>query len=236
MKMSAIAVQGDARADRVPAAADGPLWLGVPEGYFFEKLDAGTRSAFERARESLIEAGHSLSPVAIAHAPRTPDVYVHISLPEAAWYHAPLLERFADKYSPGVRLRLELGRFVLAEDYVRALHARSGLRRAVDKALEGLDALVLPALAIGAPLLGSTMVNIDGREEPVRAMMLRLTQLFNITGHPAIALPCGSGPDGLPRSLQLVGHRGGTERLLAVAAAVERQMMGGPGSVGGGAG
>jgi aspartyl-tRNA(Asn)/glutamyl-tRNA(Gln) amidotransferase subunit A len=54
--------------------------------------------------------------------------------------------------------------------------------------------------------------------------MLRLTQLFNITGHPAIALPCGRGEDGLPRGLQLVGHRGGTERLLAVAAAVERDL------------
>jgi amidase len=67
-------------------------------------------------------------------------------------------------------------------------------------------------------------------------MMLRLTQLFNVTGHPAIVIPCGRGNDGLPRSIQLVGHRGGTDRLLAVAAAVERQMTGGDGSVGGGAG
>jgi Asp-tRNA(Asn)/Glu-tRNA(Gln) amidotransferase A subunit family amidase len=67
-------------------------------------------------------------------------------------------------------------------------------------------------------------------------MMLRLTQLFNITGHPAIAMPCGIGRDGLPRSIQLVGHRGGTARLLAIAASVERQIMGGVGSVGGGAG
>ena len=54
--------------------------------------------------------------------------------------------------------------------------------------------------------------------------------------HPAIALPCGRGADGLPRGLQLVGHRGSTERLLAIAATVERQIIGGPGSVGGGAG
>jgi len=229
-------LDGDARTERVPAAADGQLWLGVPEEYFFDKLDEGTRSSFERARGTLIHAGHAVSSVAIAHAARTSEVYVHISLPEAAWYHAPLLERYADRYSPGVRLRLEMGRYVLAEDYIRALHARSALRRAVDKALEGLDALLLPALAIGAPLLGSTSVTIDGRDEPVRAMMLRLTHLFNITGHPAIALPCGQGHDGPPRSVQLVGHRGGTERLLAVAAAVEPQITGGPGSVGGGAG
>jgi len=70
----------------------------------------------------------------------------------------------------------------------------------------------------------------------VRAAMLRLTQLFNVTGHPAIAIPCGTGRDGLPRAIQLVGHRGATERLLEVAATVERQITGGAGSVGGGAG
>jgi Asp-tRNA(Asn)/Glu-tRNA(Gln) amidotransferase A subunit family amidase len=66
--------------------------------------------------------------------------------------------------------------------------------------------------------------------------MLRLTQLFNITGHPAIALPCGAGRDGLPRSVQLVGRRGETDRLLDLAALVERQIVGGAGSVGGGVG
>jgi aspartyl-tRNA(Asn)/glutamyl-tRNA(Gln) amidotransferase subunit A len=135
-----------------------------------------------------------------------------------------------------VRLRLEMGRYILAEDYLRAMHARIVLRAAVDRALEGLDALLLPALPIGAPPIGAPTVTVRGNVEPVRGMMLRLTQLFNITGHPAIAIPCGRGADGLPRSLQLVGHRGGTERLLAVAAAVERQIIGGAGSVGGGAG
>jgi aspartyl-tRNA(Asn)/glutamyl-tRNA(Gln) amidotransferase subunit A len=102
--------------------------------------------------------------------------------------------------------------------------------------LEGLDALLLPALAIGAPRIGATSVEIGQRMEPVRAIMLRLTQLFNITGHPAIALPCGKGRDGMPRAIQLVGHRGATPRLLEVAAALEHQIMDGAGSVGGGVG
>ncbi len=217
-------LDGDARVDRVPAAAASSLWLGAPEPYFFDKLDPEVRRLFGEARARLEGAGHSCSTVAIAHAERTADVYLHIVLPEASWYHAALLERYADKYSPGVRLRLEMGRYIAAEDYVRAMHARTVLRRAVDRALEGLDALILPSLAIGAPPIGAATVDVDGRPEPVRAMMLRLTQLFNITGHPAIAMPMGRGGDGLPRGLQLVGHRGGTERLLAVAAAVERDL------------
>ena len=226
-------LDGAPRLDRLPAEAVAPLWLGVPAPYFLDKLDDEVARLFAETRAGLERAGHSVSDVTIAHAERSADVYLHILLPEAAWYHAPLLDAHADKYSPGVRVRLEMGRYVLAEDYLRALHARVALGRAVDKALEGLDALLLPALAIGAPPLGAATVTIGQSTEPVRAMMLRLTQLFNITGHPAIAIPCGKGRDGLPRAIQLVGHRGGTERLLAVAATVERQIIGGEGSVGG---
>jgi Asp-tRNA(Asn)/Glu-tRNA(Gln) amidotransferase A subunit family amidase len=80
-------------------------------------------------------------------------------------------------------------------------------------------------------------VQIGDRTEPVRGAMLRLTQLFNLTGHPAVAFPApGPWSDRLPRSLQLVGERGRTDRLLEVAVAVERHIAGGAGSVGGGTG
>jgi aspartyl-tRNA(Asn)/glutamyl-tRNA(Gln) amidotransferase subunit A len=108
----------------------------------------------------------------------------------------------------------------------------------VDRALRICDVLLLPAMAIPAPPIGASTVEVEGMTQPVRAAMLKLTQLFNMTGHPAIVLPGGDGRDGLPRALQLVGHRGRTERLLDIAAAVERdgQIVAGPGSVGGGTG
>ena len=64
-------------------------------------------------------------------------------------------------------------------------------------------------------------VKIGGVEEPVRNIMLRLTQLFNVTGHPAITIPCGATTDGLPIGAQLVGRRGGTDDLLSVAESTE---------------
>jgi aspartyl-tRNA(Asn)/glutamyl-tRNA(Gln) amidotransferase subunit A len=115
-----------------------------------------------------------------------------------------------------------MGRYILAEDYVRAMQLRTRLRTDVDRALDRCDALLLPALPIPAPPVGATTVNVGESDMPVRAAMLSRTQLFNLTGHPAIALPAGRGGDGLPRSLQLVGPRGRTARLLDVAAALER--------------
>jgi aspartyl-tRNA(Asn)/glutamyl-tRNA(Gln) amidotransferase subunit A len=213
-----------------------PYVFGIPERYFCDRLDPGVRAALTRTRRALTAAGHEIRTVAIEHAERTADVYLHIVLPEASWYHAPMLATHADRYSPGVRLRLEMGRYVLAEDYVRALQLRNVLSHAVDRALQGCDALLLPTQPTPAPILGEATVNVDGTREPVRAAMLRLTQLFNMTGHPAIALPAGTTEDGWPVSVQLVGHFAGTRQLIQLAAVVERYSTGGEGSVGGGTG
>jgi aspartyl-tRNA(Asn)/glutamyl-tRNA(Gln) amidotransferase subunit A len=148
-------------------------------------------------------------------------VYLPIALADAAAYHAHTLETMSERYTPNVRLRLEAGRYVRAEDYVRALDGRRLLRSEVDAAMAGSDALVLPTLSIVAPSIGATTVDIGGTPHPVRNVMLRLTQLFNITGHPAVTLPCGTSASGLPCGLQLVGAFGQTDSLLHVAKGIE---------------
>jgi len=114
-----------------------------------------------------------------------------------------------------------MGRYVLAEDYVRAQRGREALQREVDAALAAADALILPTLPIPSPSLGQASVLFGDVEMPVRAVMLRLTQLFNITGHPAISLPCGVTTAGLPVGLQLVGRRHQTLSLLHLALTCE---------------
>ena len=160
------------------------------------------------------------------HAPDIASVYLHIVMADAAAYHATALETMPEKYTPNVRLRLEMGRYVLGEDYVRALAGRERLRREVDTALSQHDALVLPALPIPAPTIGASTVEIGGVAEPVRNLMLRLTQPFNVTGHPAMAMPCGTTAEGLPCSVQLVGQRKQTDALLRVALACEANILG----------
>ncbi len=95
------------------------------------------------------------------------------------------------------------------------------LADAVSRALAACDALVLPTMPIPAPVIGAASIRVGGVEQPVRPLTLRLTQLFNLTGHPAISLPCGFTGDGLPVGLQLVGRLNGTSALLSVALASE---------------
>ncbi len=210
-------------ADPARPAARDPVTrrLGCPRPFLLDRLDAEVRATFEQATGRLRDGGWDVRDAPVRHAKDTPAVCLHLLLPEAAAAHAHGLDRHADRYRPDVRLRLELGRYVMAEDYVRAQRGRAVLADAVDAALAGCDALVLPTLAVPAPPLGAGKVEIDGRPEALRPLTLRLTQLFNATGHPAVSIPCGSTGGGLPCGLQLVGRRRRTDHLLDVAEACE---------------
>jgi aspartyl-tRNA(Asn)/glutamyl-tRNA(Gln) amidotransferase subunit A len=203
------------------------LRLGVLRGYFTAVLDPQVASAFEQASARLRDARVTLNDAHIAHAGDIAPVYVHLVLSEAAVYHAKTLESRGDDYTANVRNRLEMGRYILAEDYVRARRGRDVLTAEVDAALAGCDALLLPSVPIPAHKIGVSSVRIGGSDETIRNVTLRLTQLFNVTGHPAITIPCGHTPEGLPIGGQLVGRRSDTTRLLTVARAVEPYL--GPG-------
>jgi aspartyl-tRNA(Asn)/glutamyl-tRNA(Gln) amidotransferase subunit A len=218
--------------DAAPAAENQPvagMRIGVlRDEYFGALLDSQVALAFNSACLRLRDAGAVLEEVTVPHAADIAPVYLHIALSEAAAFHAKTLESRADDYTPAVRQRLEMGRYILAEDYVRALRGRDILRQEVNAALEGRQALLLPTVPVPATRLGATTIKVGTSEESVRNITLRLTQLFNITGHPAITIPCGRTTDGLPVGAQLVGPPGDTPALLDIAETLEPYL--GPGT------
>ena len=255
---AAVVYRALAGGGRAPAAEDnaaeddaadggcqvGAIRLGLPRRYFLDRLDAAVRTAFEAAVGRLRAAGAQVAPVEIPHAAEIARTYRRTQLREAAEAHAATLRTRAGEYSPEVRRRLEQGLSVGPAEYERAQQVRATLRREVDAALAGREALILPTLPIPAPRLDAEDAQAEadakpagdaveeaaaGSDDPpdgVRALMLRLTQLFNLTGHPAISIPCGTTPDGLPCAVQLVGRRGATGRLLALAARCEGAVRG----------
>ena len=203
-----------------PAGIEGAPRLGVPAEYFFDLLEDDVRAEWNRAVDAMTRQGVKVDPISIPHASSTADAYVPIVFRESYAWHREFLERCPERYTPAVGERLAMGAKVTADDYGRAMALRETLTTEVEAALDGVDALALPAMAVTAPPLGTQEIAFGSTRVPVRSVMLRLTQLFDITGHPAITIPMPVPPGALPVGLQLVGKR--TADLLAVAANIER--------------
>ena len=200
------------------------ITVGRLGGYFSDLLDTHVARQFDAAIERLTDSGVIVRDLRLPGASAIAATYSNIVLPEAFAVHAKALERDPEGYSAGVRQRLLTGRDIPAADYIEAQRVRATLRASVDAALGQCDAIVLPTLPIPAPIIGADTVEIRGVPHMVRPLMLRLTQLFNLSGNPAISIPCGNTSDGLPCGLQLVGRRDDTPGLLAIALTCEAHL------------
>ena len=184
--------------------------------YFSALLDAQVAAAFDSAcappRRGRSDSGGRHDP---ARPGDIAPVYLHIVLAEAAAYHAKTLESRPDDYTPNVRVRLEMGRYILAEDYVRALRGREVLTREVDEALDGRDALLLPSLPIARPKLGAhdrQARRLRGTCAQRHASTDTALQHHRASGDHA---SLGATTGGLPIGVQLVGLATGPGRSSA---------------------
>ncbi len=197
------------------------LRIGVVRAMFFDRLDPEVRAAIEAAIEALKGLGAVVEDVdlrTIGHA--GPAVFAIISA-EAMAYHQPYLKTRAKEYGEDVRIRLLAGQFVLATHYLDAQRARQVIRAEVDAVLRTQDALLMPATPIPAPQIEDRSLAVEGVTDDVRAWLTRCTRPINLTGHPALSVPCGLTQAGLPIGLQLVGRYFDEATLLRIGAAYE---------------
>jgi aspartyl-tRNA(Asn)/glutamyl-tRNA(Gln) amidotransferase subunit A len=139
---------------------------------------------------------------------------------EASALHARWLRRRPKAYGNDVRIRLQLGSLVSGSEYASAQRARLRLNHALREVFARVDLLALPTTPMVAPPIGLRAMRWQDGEEPVDGALVRLTQPFNLSGVPALSVPCGT-VDGLPVGLQLVAPWLEESRLLAVAALLE---------------
>ena len=197
--------------------------LGWPRDYFFERVDPAVQRAIEAAAGVLKLAGARVEEVSLPHLGDSLESSANIALAEATRYHQSqgFYPAHAAEYGTDVSSRLEMGTQVRAVDYIRAFEVKRQIENDFESAFHRVDAILAPAAPITAPRIGQNEVTIAGEKETVRSALVRLNRPANLTGHPAISIPCGFSPDGLPMGLQLIGPRWGEARLLEVALAHE---------------
>ncbi len=205
-----------------PAAGLTGLRLGVPAAWLSERVDAQVLAAFHTATAVLRDLGAEVVEVNLPPAPVLTLVNRLITLAEAAAWHAPFLTRQAGDYGADVRVRLELGQFILARDYLTGQRLRAELSQEVATVMAQVDAVLTPTLPIPAPRIGQAVWDYGNGQEPVPEALIRFTAPFSVTGQPAASVPCGHTAAGLPVGLQIIGRPLQEGTVLRIAAAYEQ--------------
>lgn len=198
------------------------LVLGLPRNYFFDAIDPEVETAVRTAAQEFEALGAEIREIDLPHAEEYMAAEFGLLVPEASAVHQQTLRTKADLYEDDVRTLLEAGELILATDYIKALQARTLIQQAWRDMFTDLDAVLAPTLpAVAAKVGQQTFTWPDGTEEPVINAYVRTSAPGNLTGLPALSLPCGFNTDNLPIGLQIIGKPFAETTVLRIAAAYE---------------
>ncbi len=214
-------------AARSPEEALRGTRIGVPASYFFAQIDAEVEAAVRAALDRLASLGATLVEVPM------PDIlndelfdkgYRAVQKPEAYTYHSDQgwLEQCADRYAPEVLANIRAGADYSAADYIRAQRLRQRLTEEMRGVLGGIDLLATPTVPIPAATSAEFAAGLKVDGKPITGTTMRCTFPFDLTGQPALSIPCGFTANGLPIGLQLVARHFGEPTLLRVGHAYQR--------------
>jgi aspartyl-tRNA(Asn)/glutamyl-tRNA(Gln) amidotransferase subunit A len=174
--------------------------IALAVGDFIDEADAEVLEAVRRAAKVLTEMGAMISEVNIDFLKEAALANALMTQADGAAFHRQRLEEHPDWFGADVRQRLEIGAAFTSTEYILARRTQSEVRRKCELLLNVYDSLILPTTPIPAPVL-------EGEDALERARLLtRFTSPFNLTGFPALSIPCGFTRNGLPIGLQIVSR------------------------------
>jgi aspartyl-tRNA(Asn)/glutamyl-tRNA(Gln) amidotransferase subunit A len=200
----------------------GGLRIGVCRNHFFGRNEADVERSVEEAIRDISALGAEVVDFELPNLQYGLGAIYAIELASSAAYHDRALRDGATcGMADDVRSLVEIGRLVSASDYLRAEQLRTLLIRDFESVLQRVDVIVVPSSPVTAWKSGQESVKTGGIEESPLAASWRLTYPFNLTGMPAISVPCGFDNRGLPVGLQIAGALFDEAMVLRVAAAYE---------------
>jgi aspartyl-tRNA(Asn)/glutamyl-tRNA(Gln) amidotransferase subunit A len=196
------------------------LKIGVPENFYFERLDPEVESAVRKALVLAESLGAELRPVRVPDIDALNTVARIILLAEAS---AVLQPHLADRsrFGADVLALLDQGRLVSAVDYIDAQRLRRRLRTEFNRLWHSVDCIATPTTPTTAPRIGENTIRIAGRDEDVRLLTTAFMRGINALGLPALSIPCGISSTRLPIGLQWIAPAFREDLILNAAAALE---------------
>jgi aspartyl-tRNA(Asn)/glutamyl-tRNA(Gln) amidotransferase subunit A len=196
------------------------LRLGIPRQHFWRPIHPEVEARVRVAIGELERQGAQVREVFLPCLEYAWAAYLPVKDAEATAYHRRTLRERAGDYGEDVRRLLLRGLFVSGVDYVDGQRARRRIRREFLTCLQEVDALVTPASPIPAPKIGQERVEVGDTSGTPRELLVRNFFPFNLTGLPAVTVPCGLA-DGMPVGLQIAGRPWEEATVLRIARAWE---------------
>jgi len=197
-------------------AGDVAGWrIALAEDAYFSKTDSEVKQIVATAAEEFTRLDAHVEQVAFPFAFEAAQANGKMVIADAAALYAEELANRPEDFGEDVRRRLENGASLPLLDYIQARRTQKMLRREFQRFFEKFDLLLMPTTPIAAPSIeGPDAIKLAG-------LLTRYTAPFNLTGLPALSLPCGFTMQGLPVGLQIIGPQWGETRLLRAAKAYQ---------------
>jgi amidase len=195
--------------------------IGIDEAHCSVGVDGEITAALMAAIEVFKSLGAGIREVRFSGIDDAVKAWGVIFTAECAASHEATYPLRADDYGPSFRAFLQDADKVRGIDYAKAHATRQKVSRMIDDLLQGVDLILCPTM-------GMTPFELNGLSfeeiiSPERAhQLLKFTAPFNLSGNPAISLPCGFSGEGLPLSLQLIGRSGDEASILRAGYAYEQ--------------
>lgn len=197
------------------------LRIVVPTSHFFDNVDPEVERAVREAAKTLASLGARVEERALPHAELLIETQRAIIAADAAAYHREHMQDHPDDFGPYVLERMKYGETVTGPDQALARRHQAQIRSAWTRLLREVDLFLTPTTLAPAPPREDDRT-AGQRDAAAARLLTSCTSPFNLTGLPAISVPCGFTKDGLPIGLQLAAGPWREALLLRAARAYER--------------
>jgi aspartyl-tRNA(Asn)/glutamyl-tRNA(Gln) amidotransferase subunit A len=199
------------------------LTVGVPKNYFFDDCQSDVVEAVREGIDVLRGLGCVIFEFDLPHIPEVRAAQAVLELVEPCAYHSRALAERPSDFTPDCRLFLEQGSFISAVDYIQALRFRTVALSDIQESFKHFDVIVTPTEPMVASKVGEQMIRFGDVEEDINVATGRYVAPFNLTGLPAISIPCGFSSEGLPIGMQIIGNAYDESTVLKVAHVYEQK-------------
>jgi aspartyl-tRNA(Asn)/glutamyl-tRNA(Gln) amidotransferase subunit A len=195
------------------------LRVGIVRSPYFDELKPEIAPAIYQALQDITAIAPQVRDVSLPYV--DPDMFAVLQRAEAYAYHKTDFERAPELYGPLLRNRLSMGKALTAAEYATARHQLDELRRVIQTTFEDVDLVVTPNRAVSEKL--ADLHPGDTSTQPMATRVRNTSQPMSAFGIPAVSVPCGFTPNGLPVGMQIAGPMWAEGRVLALARAYQKR-------------